>query len=226
MQQTRLRLVREFTEHQRRSTQLFLEDAFRRGLAPIEQARELKRSIGLTQHQAQSVVNFRRQLERRSPAALQRQLRDRRYDSTLTRAIREDRPLTAAQIERQVDRYRERWIQYRAQTIAITESSAAASAADEELWRQAIESGEIGADELVNTWRTSGRANRRDSHIAMEGQQRPIGVPFTSGDGNALRFPGDPLAPASDRIRCYCVVSRELRRPTPRLASIAPPPAA
>jgi hypothetical protein len=212
LQETRLRLVREFRFEQRLASQVLLEEAFAAGLAPIEQARILKRSIGLTQHQARIIQNYRRQLERRSSGALTRALRDKRFDSTIARAIELDRPLTSAQIDRMVGRYQERWIQYRAQTIAKTETLAAAGAADLELWEQAVEEGVIAESDVFNTWRTSGRANRRDSHRAMEGQKRLLGIPFDSGDGNKLRFPGDPRAPASDRINCNCVVARQLRR--------------
>ena len=38
----------------------------------------------------------------------------------------------------------------------------------------------------------------------MGGQLRRRGVPFRSGNGNALRYPGDPQAPASDVIQCRC----------------------
>lgn len=214
LQRTRLRLVREFTLDQRRASQVFLQDAFERGLAPIEQARTLKKSIGLTEKQAQIVTNYRRNLQNRDPRALARKLRDRRFDSTVQRAINTNTPLSTEQIDRMVDRYQERWVQFRAQTITKTESLRAASEADEELWQQAIDDGVIPADALVNAWRTSLRANRRDSHIAMEGQKRPFGQPFLSGAGNALRFPGDPLAPASDTVNCNCVVARNLNQAT------------
>lgn len=226
LQQTRLRLVREFSQEQRRATQVFLQDAFERGLAPVEQARALKQSIGLTEDQAKIVQNYRRNLEQRSKRALRRELRDRRFDPTVARAIRTDTPLSTAQIDRMVDRYGERWVAFRAQTIAETESLRAASAADEELWRQAINDGVVPEAALVNTWRTTKRKNVRDSHRAMEGQVRAFGMPFLSGDGNALRYPGDPLAPGGDTIRCKCVVERTLDKAkmadfTPRRLRIA-----
>lgn len=207
---TRLRLVREFGVQQRLATQVFLQDAFARGLAPIEQARILKDSIGLTEYQARIIENYRQNLENRSTRALTRELRDRRFDPTVQRAIDTDVPLRQAQIDRMVQRYRERWIRFRAQTIAETESVRAASAADNELWRQAIEDGVLPAEALINTWRTTLRANRRPSHVFMEGQVRIFGEPFRSGAGNLLRYPGDINAPASDTIRCRCVVARSI----------------
>lgn len=210
LQESRLRLVREFTTGQRQATQEFLQDAFRRGLSPIEQARELQQSIGLTRHQAKSVTNFRLMLENRDPQVLTRTLRDRRFDASIRRAIREDIPLTAKQIDRQVGRYRDRWVRHRADTIARTETLAAASAADEELFRQAIDAGVIEENQVVSIWRARLR-NTRDSHLSpLNGQKRPFGEPFRSNAGVRLRFPGDPSAPAAERINCQCVVQRDI----------------
>lgn len=208
----RLRLIREFNRGQREATQEFLDDALRRGLAPIEQARELKRSIGLTRRQARSVTNFRRLLEEGSSEALTRQLRDRRFDGSIRGAIRGDRALTRVQIDRMTERYRERMVQFRARTIARTESLRAIHEGDEELWNQAVEAGVVNAEDIKNVWHTARDERVRSSHRAMNGQVRGLGEPFTSGRGNQLRFPGDPLAPAADTINCRCVVAREVKR--------------
>lgn len=211
LQNTRLRLVREFTAEQSAATREILSDAFARGLAPVEQARLLKGSIGLTQRQARAVNNYRRLLERGSSEALSRKLRDRRFDPSIKAAIRGDRALSSAQIDRMVERYRERYIQYRARTIARTETQAAAWAGDEELWAQAIEEGIIDTEDLTNIWNIALR-NVRESHKAMNKQEQPFGKPFKSGLGNNLRFPGDPFAPAEDSVNCQCVIARKLKR--------------
>jgi hypothetical protein len=230
LERERLRLVAEFTAEQRVASRILLRDAFGRGLAPIEQARILKGSIGLTAKQSQGVVNFRRLLEEGSERSLRtvlsRQNRDRRFDPSIRGAIRGDRVLSATQIDRMVERNRERAVQLRARTIARTETVAAVHAGDEELWRQAIEDGVIQADQVVSTWHIAFK-NVRPSHVAMNNQKRPFGVPFLSGDGNQLRFPGDPRGPASDTINCQCVVGREIiRGDLPPRASVAQPLAA
>lgn len=210
IRETRLRLVREFGLEQRRATQVFLEDAFRRGVAPVNQARALKRSIGLTRHQAQAVVNFRGMLEARDPTSLTRLLRDRRFDGTIQASIRTGQPLNQKQIQRMTERYRQRFIAHRAQTIAKTESLKAASAGDLALWEDAVANGVIEIDDLTNRWRTSLRVNRRPHHRSMEGQTQRLGVAFESGLGNKLRYPGD--GPANEAINCNCVVQRVLRK--------------
>lgn len=211
----RLRLVAEFSAGQRQASGILLRDAFERGLAPIEQARILRGSIGLTARQAQSVTNFRALLQsgqaRQLREALGRQLRDRRFDSSIRAAARGERVLSGAQIDRMVERYNDRFIQFRARTITRTETVAAVGAGDLEAFEQSIESGLVQPQEVISTWRTAGDERVRPSHNAMDGQEQPFGQPFTSGDGNSLRFPGDPMGPPSDTINCRCVVARRLR---------------
>lgn len=216
LQESRLRLVAEFTSQQLAATETILTQAIAQGLAPIEQARLIRGSIGLTNRQAQSVENFRRLLEDGSSQALQRKLRDRRFDASIRRAISGERPLTTAQIDRQVERYRERMIDFRARTIARTETLRAINEGDEELWNQAVEAGEIDPADIENVWHTAADERVRSSHRFMNGQRRGFQEPFRSGNGNALRFPGDPRAPRSDVVNCRCVVARGLRDPEPQ----------
>ena len=56
--------------------------------------------------------------------ALTYDLRDHRFDATIRRAQREVVPLSQDRIEKMLGRYRERFIKYRAEVIARTESSA------------------------------------------------------------------------------------------------------
>jgi uncharacterized protein with gpF-like domain len=46
----------------------------------------------------------------------------------------------------------------------------------------------------------------RESHEDIDGQERELGEPFETGNGNEAMFPGDPSLPASDRINCRCAV--------------------
>jgi hypothetical protein len=214
MQDSRVRLVRELASDQRNMATFVLSDGFDRGLAPVDMARELRQSIGLTSQQSQWVANYRTQLrgtaaQRR--AALGRQLRDRRFDPTVRRSIAEGFDLTDEQIERMVDRYRERWVAFRAQTIAETETLAAVGAGDEELWRQAIEAGEVDPADVVNTWHTRGDSHVRNTHDGMNGQEKGFGEPFVTDAQVLIRYPGDPGVPAKERVKCRCVVARGVR---------------
>lgn len=205
MREASLRLIQQFTSGQRAATRTALVEGIRQGLNPREQAILFRQSIGLTAHQTQAVANYRRLLEQGSARALQRALRDQRFDRTVQRAIDGGAPLSQEQIDRMVDRYYQRSLAFRAETIARTESLGAVHQGSDEGFRQAIAQGVID-DELSQSWRTAGDARvRHPSHTFMNGQVRPFGEPFLSGTGNLLRYPGDQRAPASDSIQCRCV---------------------
>ncbi len=207
MQSNRLRLITEFINEQRLATREALIDGIRRGINPIAQARVFRGSIGLTGRQVQAVNNFRTLLREGSAEALTRELRDRRFDPTVRRAVAGDIVLTDAQIERMVTRYGDRFLKFRSEVIARTEALRSVHEGTELLFRQAIENGNIEAETLLRTWHTASDTRVRDSHVLMNGQERPLNIPFRSGDGNDLRFPGDINAPASDTIQCRCAVS-------------------
>jgi len=207
MTRNRLRWVQEFVSEQREATRAALLDGIERGVNPIEQARAFRDSIGLTRYQQEIVNNYRRNLNELSPRALARELRDRRFDRTVNRAIRDGVPLRQDQIEQMVSRYADRWVKYRSEVIARTESLASVHAGNNEMYRQAIEAGHLDAGDLTRRWDTSKLPNVRDSHAAMEGQQVGIGELFTSGLGNSLEFPGDDRAPVEDTAQCVCAVT-------------------
>lgn len=212
MQDNRLRLIAEFLQEQRIATRQALIDGIRRGLNPIAQARNFRSSIGLTSRQQTAVENFRRLLSTGSSEALQRQLRDRRFDPTVRRAISGDLVLTDAQVNKMVGRYRDRFIKFRSEVIARTEALRAVHEGVEQSFSQAIANNVVDAETLQRTWHTARDARVRDSHSTMNGQQRPFGEAFLSGSGNSLRFPGDINAPASDTIQCRCAVSTRVQR--------------
>lgn len=226
MRSNSLRMVSNFSREQRIVTRQALTDAVARGLNPRQSARAFRDSLGLTQRQWRAVQNFRRLLEQGSAEALTRQLRDRRFDSTVRNAVSTGQPLSAQQVDRMVTRYIERQLKFRSEVIARTESLRAVHAGSQELYQQAIEAGTLRADELFRTWVTARDERVRDfatgaqtSHVTMDGQQRGVTEPFTSGAGNSLRFPGDPEAPGLDTIQCRCALTTRFTdsavQPTP-----------
>ena len=80
----------------------------------------------------------------------------------------------------------------RAQTIARTETAAAASQAKEEVFEaEGIES---------TSWLSAGDGEERESHAAVDGEVRRRGKPFSNG----LMYPHDPNGPAKEVINCRC----------------------
>lgn len=206
LRRSRYRLIREFTEEQVEAVRVALTEATALGLNPRDQARAFRGAIGLTARQTAAVNNFARLLRERSPEALTRALRDRRFDATVLRAIREGTPLTEAQVATMTARYRQRYLKYRSEVIARTEALRAVHESSELALGQAIERGALGREDLERTWYTAADERVRGSHRAMHGQIRALGEPFVSGNGNLLRYPGDIDAPGSETIQCRCTV--------------------
>lgn len=210
MNANRLRLVREFSEAQRQVTR----DAVLRGIVagqnPRDVARTFRDSIGLTQKQQQWVANYRRALQNLDADALQRALRDKRFDRTVIAAIRDEKPLTTKQIDDMVKRYTERMVKYRAEVIARTEALRSVHQGTEEMYKQAIANGDLRPEMLSREWNTAKDERVRESHAAMQGQVQPFGQPFVSGAGNLLNYPGDPEAPPEEVIQCRCAVGTRI----------------
>ena len=207
--ENQLRLVREFGATQRAATREALIEGIRTGANPLEQARNFRNSIGLTERQVKAVNNYRRLLNEGDRAALDRALRDKRFDRTIRAAFDSDKPLTQAQIDKMVGRYQERYLKYRSNVIARTESLKSVHAGKNAMYKQAIDDGHLDANNLSQEWETSLRQNVRDSHADMHGQVQPWGQLFVSGKGNATEFPGAFGIPEED-IQCVCAVGTRI----------------
>jgi hypothetical protein len=210
MNRNTLRLVRGFTEEQRAVTRNAVSRGVQAGLNPREVARTFRDSIGLTKKQEQWVANYRRALSTLDRDALSRALRDKRFDRTVAAAIENNRALTPSQIDAMVQRYTERMVKYRSEVIARTEALRSVHQGTEAMYQQALETGELKADQLSREWNTAKDERVRDSHAAMHGQVQPFGQPFVSGAGNLLNYPGDPEAPAEEVIQCRCAVGTRI----------------
>jgi hypothetical protein len=216
MRQNGLRLVSNFTDQQRRATNQALLDGIQRGANPREMARLFRDSVGLTPTQERWVRNYENALKTLDGDALRRELRDRRFDPSVRRAISEGKPLSQAQIDRLVNRYRERALKLRAETIARTEALRSVHEGTREMYRQALDTGTLQRDQLVREWQTAGDERVRDfgngaqtSHRSMHGQQRLIDEPFTSGVGNQTLDPG-AFGVGYEDINCRCVVTTRI----------------
>lgn len=214
----RLRLITRMSEQQRRAVRQALVIGTELGENPRDQARRFRDSIGLTRNGVRAVDSYRRALEAGSVTAANRELSDGRVDRTVRAIAAGNRPpMTQAEIDRAVDGYRKAQIATRAKVIARTEALRAVHLGGEEAWRQAIEDGDVRAEDVVRIWRTARDPRVRDfdtsdtSHVVMEGQERGVGEPFVSGAGALLMYPGDRSAPANDTIQCRCVVVTRLR---------------
>lgn len=210
----RLQFIRDFTTEQRTATRLAIAEGFTRGTGTRQTARSFRESIGLNSQQVQWLANYERRLRALDPRSLGMDLRDRRFDKTVRRAIEAGRELTPKQIESMTERYRARALTYRAETIARTEALRATSEAREESLEQMIEQTGMDRRRVVRVWHATLDKRTRDFHASMNNQQVGLNEKFTDGNGNKLRYPGDPAAPASSTVNCRCTTTTFFKPPS------------
>jgi hypothetical protein len=159
--------------------------------------------IGLTESQAQWSVNARLELETLNPNYLTRELRDRRLDAAFAKAIRDQVPLKAKQVDTAVTRMQARTLRYRGEVIGRTESINALRAGQAEAIQQAIDTTEVDTAGSYKIWDSESGPRTRAAHLEANGQKVPIDEPFIV-DGEALDYPGDPAGSAANVIQCRC----------------------
>jgi hypothetical protein len=160
--------------------------------------------IGLTSSQEQWVQRYEQELRDLDAGALKRELRDRRFDRTIAKALREGKPLPQATIDKMLRSYRNKALQYRAETIARTEALRALHQSQIEAFRQAIAAGQVNEAAVLKVWHSAADERVRHTHRILHGQAVGFEDDFISPSGAHLGFPGDPKAPGSETIMCRC----------------------
>lgn len=202
IEQYREQRVRELADEQADTIRATILAGAMTGASTETMARQVRESIGLTAAQAAQVANFRAQLVALDPKALQRQLRDRRFDPTVLRAIRDGRPLSDEQVNKMVDAYHRRYLAYRATTIARTEGVGAANNGHVAALKDWLAQNPNYT--VVKTWIATRDARTRPDHVHLHGQVvAGIDSPFRCENGDTIRWPGDQDAPARQTINCF-----------------------
>lgn len=160
--------------------------------------------IGLTARQAEWAASYERELSGVPDAkALTRKLRDRRFDRSVEKAIREGRPLPEKTRAAMIATYRNRALRYRAEAIAMNEAHEVAHAAQITAWEQAIARGAVTEDRIRRHWVTAQDDHVRPMHAEVP-KMNPGGVglhaPFNTPKGQFLQ-PGWRFDPG-----CRCRV--------------------
>ncbi|HEV8177362.1 MAG TPA: phage minor head protein [Gemmatimonadales bacterium] len=163
--------------------------------------------LGLTPRQARAVANYRRELEKGLSGALERALRDHRFDASVAEHIGGGTQLSQDRIDELVRRYESRYLQYRAQTIARTESLRALATGQQALWNQTIESGGMEKSRLVKRWVTAEDERVRPEHVAMHNTIIAYDDEFVLPDGRTTW--GPPMDP---NCRCLNWIRPTIRR--------------
>jgi hypothetical protein len=209
-------LIRQIADDQRTMVRAVLTQGLVDGRNPrdvaLEIAGRINRAtgrrdgglIGLTATQQEWARSYARELATGNPAALQRALRDRRFDARVRRAIREGRGLTKEEALPVFRAYLNRALRWRAETIARTEAMTALHQSSQEAMQQAIDAGQVDEAAVTKVWHSAGDKRVRDTHQALDGQEVAFRADFVSPSGARLRFPGDPSAPPAETINCRC----------------------
>jgi hypothetical protein len=215
LRQYEMGLIRAMSQDALASVRTAIQAGVAAGRSPLDVARDVRQFIGLTDSQTQAVQNYRRALENGSRDALQRALRDKRFDPSVLRSIQNDTALSGEKIDTMVDRYAARYLRYRSETIARTESIRALGAGNHQLWNQTVASGKVDADQVTKKWATVGDHKVRDTHRELDGQVVGLNQQFQCS-GGPIMYPGDPNADAAMTVNCRCaVIYRFKLKPTP-----------
>ncbi len=167
-----------------------VEEGLRAGVNPRDVARGLRDVVGLGESQARWVANLREELEAgRYSRALERQLVNGPIRQTLAAAVRTGRPLTAAQVDRIVAGYGEKWRAWHAETVARTMALDLARHGQDAAMRAAIARGDYAGLVVFKTWVTTLDGRERDAHRALNGRRIRFEETWND-DGVARRVPG------------------------------------
>lgn len=203
------RHIREITENTVKGVTQTIQRAEQRGVNPRVAAREFRANLGLTATQEQAISNYRDGLMNLDRFTLERKLRDKRFDPTVFRAIESGDSLSAEQIDKLVDRYRQRYHKYRAEVISRTEQMTAVSVGQRQSMLQAKEQGKL-SPRLRRDWlyRHDGRA--RHWHRTVP-SLNPDGIKIDEkyltqppGRVEYLEMPRDPEGSSNNVIQCRC----------------------
>lgn len=164
--------------------------------------------IGLTVPQVEFVENARAQLASGDPKAmrayLERGRRDKRFDRSVTKAIREGKPVPKEIADKAITAYSNQLLKLRGDTLGLNETFTALESSKREAYAQAIESGKVTAQAVTKKWRHLSSENPRVDHVAMAGRVVPFDQPFVLPDGTMMQHPHDPSAPVRHVAGCKC----------------------
>ena len=213
-------LVTRIIEEQREAVRSTLLAGLERGEAPRTTALDIVGRIdratgkrvggilGLSAPQEKAVQRARAELTSGTAedlrAYLARDRRDRRFDRAVAKAIKEDAPIPRETAGKMIVAYERRLLELRGQMIARTETLTSLNAAQHESLRQAVDTGKVAASQVRRVWKATGDSRTRDTHAALSGDTAGLNEAFRSPSGALLMFPGDPSAPAAERIGCRC----------------------
>lgn len=217
-----LKLVGGLTADARRAGTNRIADGLARGDGPKKIALDLvgrmnrvtqKREggvVGLSVPQEEAARRARDELASDDAAGLRnyltRKRRDRRFDRSVTKAIREGAKVDPAIAAKANTAYERRLLQTRGETIGRVETMTAIQAAKREAFRQAAAEGKVDESSIRKAWRSAGDLRVRHTHVMLNGESAAFNEPFVSTSGALMQHPMDTSlgAGVAEIANCRC----------------------
>lgn len=204
------RVMRTLGDQVRETVRAHIENGLRDGVNPRQVARSLRTVIGLAPNQERAIANFEAKLRGGTRATVFSdilphrnaegklvgglELRDKRFDATIKRAIRDGEKLSDAKVAQMTEAYRKRMVAFNAETNARTATLDSLKLGQRLAWDEARAQGFV-AGEMTKTWVGVKDDRERPEHLAMEGETVPIDSLYSNGQ----QQPGD------GEYNCRCV---------------------
>lgn len=218
------RLVTGIVQDQRTAIRTSLSESMRRGVNPRSAALDIvgrinratgKREggvLGLSAPQEAYVRSARDELASDDAKTLRNYLtrtrRDKRFDRSVAKALREGTTVPAPIAAKAVVAYERRLLKLRGETIGRVEAMSALQRGKRQAYEQAIGAGKVNEADVTKAWRSAGDFRVRHTHIMLNGDSAGFNEPFRSASGALLQHPMDTsLGAGMDEIagcRCDC----------------------
>lgn len=166
----------------------------RRGANPIAIAREAKFAIGLSGYDVSLIESFELQLRGDTASALQRTLRDRRFDATVRKAAE----LTDEQVATMREAYTARLHRWRAETYSRTTTLDALREGQLSTWQSIAEDRGVSKSRLFKFWICTMDGRERPTHHDMHERGVPLDEPWIVPGVGPVMTPGD------NEYNCRC----------------------
>ncbi|MGX1096519.1 head morphogenesis protein [Amorphus sp. MBR-141] len=221
LQEHSSQLITRVTADQIQAAQVVLEEGLQRGQNPRTTALDLVGrvsratnsreggTLGLTTPQTGYVLKAKEELLSGDPESLKHYLtrgrRDKRFDRTVMKAIREGKPVPADMVTKITGRYADGLLNLRGETVAQKETMTALAKGRFDAMRQQIDAGKVDVQDITKEWRHSGLTeNARVQHVHMHGKSVGFEEDFIMPDGTRMKYPHDPDAPIDHTAGCHC----------------------
>lgn len=169
-------------------------------------------TLGLTVQQEEWSRSARTRLLTLDEAYFTMELRDKRFDATVRKAIDAGKPLLIETVEKLVTRYRDNALRSRGENVGRTETLAALNRSEFEATMQALERNGKPMEAAYKVWDSAGDRRVRPEHVELDEQRVRIDQPFVTSAGVRMMHPGDTTlgAPGRSVIGCRCRVRYDI----------------